>query len=81
MRLIDADEMMKRLQAWDTDDKMDNALYRFALERVIEAPTVKAIPIHWLDFYCTDCTIDLVDNDAEAIKKMVNDWREEHGKD
>lgn len=41
MRLIDADAMMKRLKAWDTNDATDKALYNFALNRVLEAPTIK----------------------------------------
>ena len=41
MRLIDADAMMKRLKAWDTNDAIDKALYNFALNRVLEAPTVE----------------------------------------
>ena len=41
MRPIDADAMMKRLKAWDTNDAMDKALYNFALDRVLEAPTVE----------------------------------------
>ena len=40
MRLIDANAMMKRLKAWDTNDAIDKALYNFALSRVLEAPTV-----------------------------------------
>lgn len=41
MRLIDADAMIKRLKAWDTNDVTDKALYNFALNRVLEAPTIK----------------------------------------
>lgn len=41
VRLIDADAMMKRLKAWDTNDAIDKALYNFALNRVLEAPTVE----------------------------------------
>ena len=40
MRLIDADAMMKRLKAWDTNDVTDKALYNFALNRILEAPTI-----------------------------------------
>lgn len=40
MRAIDADEMMKRLKAWDTNDVTDKALYNFALNRILEAPTI-----------------------------------------
>lgn len=42
MRMIDADAMMKRLKAWDTNDATDKALYNFALDRVLEAPTVES---------------------------------------
>lgn len=41
MRAIDADTLMKRLKAWDTNDAIDKALYNFALNRVLEAPTVE----------------------------------------
>ena len=40
MRLIDADDMIKRLQEWNTQDSMDRALYDFALRRILEQPTV-----------------------------------------
>lgn len=40
MRLIDADEMMKRLEEWDTNDSMDKALYNFTLCRINEQPTI-----------------------------------------
>ncbi len=38
-RLIDADEMIKRLQEWNTQDNMERALYGFALRRILEQPT------------------------------------------
>lgn len=44
-RLIDADEMLKRLESWNTDDVMDKALYNFTLSRIIEQPTVDAQPV------------------------------------
>lgn len=40
-RLIDADAMMNRLKEWDTDDHMDKALYNFAVNRIIEQPTIE----------------------------------------
>ena len=46
-RLIDADEMLKRLEEWNTDDGMDRALYNFALHRIIEQPTVTPEP-QWI---------------------------------
>lgn len=41
MRLIDADAMMKRLKAWDTNDAIDKALYNFTSCRISEAPTIR----------------------------------------
>lgn len=41
MRLIDADALIERLKAWDTNDTIDKALYNFALNRVLEAPTIE----------------------------------------
>ena len=38
-RLIDADEMIKRLQEWNTKDAMDTDLFNFALHRILEQPT------------------------------------------
>ena len=39
MRLIDAEEMIKRLQEWNTKDAMDTALFNFALHRILEQLT------------------------------------------
>ena len=39
MRLIDADLVLKRLEEWNTSDKMDKALYNFARNRIVEQPT------------------------------------------
>lgn len=50
MRLIDADAMIERLKAWDTNDATDKALYNFALNRVLEAPPVEPEIIR-----CKDC--------------------------
>ena len=39
MRLIDAEEMIKRLQEWNTKDAMDTALFNFTLHRILEQLT------------------------------------------
>lgn len=65
-RLIDAGEMLKRLESWNTDDEMDKALYNFTLSRIIEQPTVDAEPVrhgkwiygndfHWYTASCNEC--------------------------
>lgn len=38
-RLIDADKMLQRLEAWNTSDNMDKALYNFTFMRIKEQPT------------------------------------------
>lgn len=37
-----------------------------------------AIPIEWIDTYCTDSDIGLRDNDPVAIKKLLEDWKKEN---
>ena len=44
MELISKEALIKRLKEWNTNDSMDKALYNFALNRVIEQPTVEAVP-------------------------------------
>ena len=38
--LIDRNEMMKRAKEWDTDDVIEHSLYNFAMNRILESPTV-----------------------------------------
>lgn len=45
MSLIDADALVKRLKQWDRNDHTDKALYNFAMNRIIEQPTVDAVPV------------------------------------
>jgi len=50
--MIDADKMLKRIESWNTSDAMDKALYNFTLNRIIEQPTVDAVPVRhgrWLN--------------------------------
>lgn len=77
MRLIDADEMLKRLESWNTDDEMDKALYNFTLSRIIEQPTVETIPIEWIEFYISEIE-DNVPDVALAFKELIEIWNEEH---
>jgi len=77
MGLIDANEMLKRLESWNTDDEMDKALYNFTLNRIIEQPPVEAIPIEWVEKYAELLsTIDRTFCKLQAIqiRVMLNDW-------
>ena len=48
MRLIDADKMLKRIESWNTSDAMDKALYNFTLNRIVEQPTIDAVPVEYI---------------------------------
>lgn len=41
MKLIDADAMLARLEAWNTSDSIDKALYNFTLHRILEQPIIE----------------------------------------
>ena len=45
---------------------------------LIDGKDGDAIPIEWIDSYCTDSDIGLINNDPVAIKKLVEDWRKEN---
>lgn len=77
VRLIDADKMLKRIESWNTSDAMDKALYNFTLNRIIEQPTVDAVPV----IRCKDCTYYRGDheycvNDMFAIENGFCNWAE-----
>lgn len=75
-RLIDADEMLKRLESWNTDDVMDKALYNFTLNRIIEQPTVETIPIEWINHYM-DTNLTKVSLFYSCMSEFVRDWQKE----
>jgi len=62
---VDKDELIKALYY---DREQYKAGYLDGIENAIT----------WIDTYCTDCDIGLRDNDATAIKKLLEDWREEN---
>ena len=53
MRPIDADEMLTRLEKWNTSDLTDKALYNFTLHRILEQPTIE--PEQPEIVRCRDC--------------------------
>lgn len=79
MRLIDADETL-RLMGFEEEKYQYEEYYGFrqAEKFIAKQPTVPAIPIYWIDSYCTTCFIDMIDNDYNAIRKLLKDWREEN---
>ena len=78
MRLIDADKL--RINCFCIDKICVDA-------RTIEnAPTVKAIPIEWINSYTTglifsddyEDNADSIDYYISCIKEMVRDWEKEN---
>lgn len=75
MTLINADKLhYKRVLL---NDCTQSAVVVFAKE-IDKAEKIKAIPIEWIDTYCTDSDIGLRDNDHAAIKKLLEDWKKEN---
>ena len=74
MRLIDAGALRRWLNGYLETDNISPTYMRVLID---SQPTLEAIPIVWIDTYCTDCSIDLRNNDAKAIKKLLEDWRKE----
>jgi len=68
VRLIDADKMIKRIESWNTSDATDKALYNFTLNRIIEQPTVDAVPV----IRCKDCKYR--DEQSANCIRFRKDW-------
>ena len=89
MSLIDADKMLKRIESWNTSDAMDKALYNFTLNRIVEQPTVDAIPVSFIESEIKrmDDDINTAMNDGEpewaersitrrtTLQMLVEMWR------
>ena len=66
-RYVSEEEFIKRIKPYDTTDKMDKALYNFALNKITETPTKDVAPVvhakwiehddGWGDIYydCSAC--------------------------
>ena len=77
-RPIDADAMIDRLKAWDTEDKIDKALYNFTLSRINEQPTIHPIIVP-CDYAkaCNEATMNKVTS-AVAYFDVLEELRK-HG--
>lgn len=45
MRPVDADEFKKRIEPYNTNDKMEKAFYNFALNKINSTPTLNVEPM------------------------------------
>ena len=80
MRLIDADKLKTTAVLGVQLQHADSQYYYFYEEETIDkAPTVKAIPIEWIEKYIKQnyCTCDLV-YPEEFLKELVTWWGEEN---
>lgn len=59
--LISRSALIKRVEEWNTKDDFDRAFYRFTMSRIIEQPTIDAVPVvrgKWIDDHGSDvCSI------------------------
>ena len=80
MRLIDADKMLKRIESWNTSDAMDKALYNFTLNRIIEQPTVDAVPVSFIEeqkAWAEENGFDMYANDLTYLLSVWAERKEE----
>ena len=80
MKLIDADKLFDNLERGVRD--ASNQVFR----EIMNTPTVKAIPIEWINSYTTGLIFsddyvdnaDSIDDYIYCIKEMVRDWEKEN---
>ena len=86
MRLIEADKLLKQLEWLDTDDFI---LYEEVKKDIDEMPTVKAIPIEWIEQWLDRVTgtkdgddiskyHDIVKGGILFINMLERDWEKEN---
>ena len=63
---------------FETDDRKAFEQVQTLCRILIDGKDGDAIPIEWIDTYCTDSDIGLRDNDPVAVKKLLEDWRKEN---
>ena len=88
MRLIDADKLVEICRkGWKLFGREDEKLKHWVDEDDIRnQPTVKAIPIEWINSYTTGLIFsddyvdnaDSIDDYIYCIKEMVRDWEKEN---
>ncbi len=80
MRLIDADKILQETYGVVIKDMfhMTEKVEVVSAIDIKEAPTVKAIPVKWIENYIKQnyCTCDLV-YPEEFLKELVTWWRED----
>ena len=77
MRLIDTDKLelkeTVRIQLCGLKEYV--ALYSYTKEQIEEAPTVKAIPIEWIEKYIWSADTH---EEKETLRKMYISWEKEN---
>ena len=82
MRLIDADKLEATAVLGVQLQHADSRYYYFYEEETIEkAPTVKAIPIEWIEQFMNRFRLDMVTSDEYALLHfMLTEWEKENEK-
>lgn len=81
MRLVDADNcnLVYALSTYSHYTGIDEAPYEFANQELVNAPTIKAIPIEWLKQWERNYNKKLpIEFRGETIiKEILEDWEKE----
>lgn len=73
MRLIDADKLHYIRKLFEDSDKSEVVVFAKEIDK---APTVKAIPIAWIENWMYGLYFG---NSDEVCKKLIADWRKDNG--
>lgn len=83
MRLIDADALKEEVEFHPTsvsvcmtveEARGQTYFKNRCLEDIDNAPTIEAIPVEWLEKFCTD---DIAEGQRETIEWMLGVWQRE----
>lgn len=78
MRLIDADKLPATCNVVIVNGKLDLSGW-ISAKRIEEAPTVKAIPIEWIEQFMNRFRLDMVISDEYALLHfMLTEWEKEN---
>lgn len=81
MRLIDADKLKTTAVLGVQLQHADSRYYYFYEEETIDkAPTVKAIPIEWLERKGMILAANKYDFSAGVIRIVIKEWEKENGR-
>lgn len=75
MRLIDADKIrFKDI----SDGRVPNGIWYCLLDDIKSQPTVKAIPVKWIEKKCRELFEHLYLDESLGVQRLLRDWEKEN---